>query len=72
LPQEKSFYVARGGQQTGPFPLAEVRRQVEAGEVSADNLVWSQGMAGWTAAGQVADLAALFAATPPPLPPGPS
>jgi membrane protease subunit (stomatin/prohibitin family) len=72
LPQEKSFYVARGGQQTGPFPLAEVRRQVEAGAVSADSLVWSQGMAGWIAAGQVADLAALFAATPPPLPPGPN
>jgi membrane protease subunit (stomatin/prohibitin family) len=70
LPQEKSFYVAKSGQQTGPFPLAELGRQIEAGEVSATSLVWSQGMAGWTGAGQVAELAPLFAATPPPLPPG--
>jgi hypothetical protein len=69
LPRERSFYVAKAGQQTGPFALGEVRRQIEAGEVTATSLVWSQGMASWTSAGQVAELAPLFAATPPPLPP---
>jgi hypothetical protein len=69
LPQERSFYIAKAGQQTGPFPLGEVRRQVQAGELTAASLVWSAGMANWASAGEVAELAPLFAATPPPLPP---
>jgi len=31
--------------------------------------VWAANMAGWTAAGQVPELATLFPAVPPPLPP---
>ena len=32
------------------------------------SLVWAQGMAGWQPAGEVAELAPLFAAVPPPIP----
>ena len=62
IPQARSFYVARDGQPDGPFELgraspAEARRQL-----SADDLVWAEGMAGWEKAAEVADLASLFRA----------
>lgn len=68
IPQAVTFYVAAGGQQTGPFDLATLQQQVASGQLTRDTLVWKAGMANWTKAGAVADLSSLFAATPPPLP----
>ncbi len=70
LPQAVQFYAAIGGQQAGPFDLAALQQRVQAGQITRDTLVWKQGMANWTAAGQVPDLGSLFGAVPPPLPPG--
>ncbi|MEQ9814096.1 MAG: SPFH domain-containing protein [Azospirillaceae bacterium] len=71
LPQQVAFYVAVNGQQTGPFDLNGLRGELAAGRLNRDSLVWTQGMAAWTAAAQVAQLQSLFAsAAPPPLPPG--
>jgi membrane protease subunit (stomatin/prohibitin family) len=70
LPSERSFHVARNGQADGPFPLSEIRRRIEAGEIARDTLVWSQGLAEWQAAEAVEELRPLFAAMPPPLPGG--
>jgi hypothetical protein len=42
---------------------------VAAGQLTTDTLVWKAGMSGWTKAGEVGDLAPLFASVPPPLPP---
>jgi len=50
--------------------LNALKQYVQAGQLNRDTLVWKQGMANWTAAGQVPELSSLFAATPPPLPPG--
>ena len=69
LPRSVEFYLAVDGQQSGPFPLEDVIRKVKNGEVLRDTLVWSQGMANWTPAAQVATLSHLFSTTPPPLPP---
>ena len=69
LPQETSYYVAVGGQQQGPYPLAKLKEMASARQLTRETLVWAQGMAAWTKAGEVGDLAALFAAVPPPLPP---
>ncbi|NHC24999.1 SPFH domain-containing protein [Nocardioides sp. IC4_145] len=63
------WYVALDGQQAGPFAAAALPAKVAGGQVSAETLVWREGMAAWQPAGQVPDLAGLFAATPPPLPP---
>ncbi len=63
-----SFYAAIGGQQAGPFDVGTLQQQIQAGKITRDTLVWKAGMAAWTKAGDVADLASLFAATPPPLP----
>ncbi len=69
VPQEKAYYVARGGKPAGPFPLSELRRQAQAGELTQASLVWTEGMAEWAAAGSQPDLAALFGG-PPPVPKG--
>ncbi|MCI5221038.1 MAG: DUF4339 domain-containing protein, partial [Candidatus Electrothrix sp. LOE2] len=45
------------------------KQLVSSGKLTQDTLVWKQGMANWTAAGQVTDLQSLFASVPPPLPP---
>ena len=69
LPAAVQFYAAIGGQQAGPFDMAALQQQVQAGQITRDTLVWKQGMSSWTAAGQVPDVANLFGAAPPPLPP---
>lgn len=69
LPQASSYFVGVNGQQQGPYDVQTLQQQVLAGRVSRDTLVWKQGMAAWTPAGQVQDLAALFSNMPPPLPP---
>jgi membrane protease subunit (stomatin/prohibitin family) len=63
------WYVGVGGQQQGPFDLNALASQVASGGLTRDTLVWKNGMAAWTAAGQVPELSSAFAAVPPPLPP---
>jgi hypothetical protein len=69
VPTESSFFVAVNGAQTGPFPLSQLTQQAAGGTFTKDSLVWKNGMAAWTAAGQVPELEAVFGAVPPPLPP---
>jgi membrane protease subunit (stomatin/prohibitin family) len=68
VPGAVPFFVAQGQQQTGPFDMATLQAQAASGALKRENLVWRQGMAGWTKAGDVPELAALFANMPPPLP----
>lgn len=68
LPTGVVYYAGINGQQAGPFTPDALRAQAAAGAVTRDTLVWKQGMANWTKAGDVADLAAVFAAVPPPMP----
>lgn len=68
LPQAGTFFVAVGGQQSGPHPIDVLRQQIGSGGLTRETLVWKQGMPAWTAAGEVPELAALFGPTPPPLP----
>jgi len=69
IPQAAAFHVAINGQQSGPFDMNSLTQFVKGGQVKPDTLVWKQGMAQWTAAGQVPELSNLFGAAPPPLPP---
>jgi len=64
-----AFFVALNGAQSGPHTMEILRQHVAAGAMTRESLVWKQGMAAWTPAGDVAELSALFPATPPPLPP---
>jgi membrane protease subunit (stomatin/prohibitin family) len=69
LPTQASYYVALDGKQAGPFDNATLGQYVAQGKISRESLVWKQGMANWTPAGQVDELSSLFGAVPPPLPP---
>jgi membrane protease subunit (stomatin/prohibitin family) len=68
LPGVKLYFVALNNQQAGPFPMDELQRQAQSGQLTPATLVWAQGMANWIPAGEVAELHALFASAPPPLP----
>lgn len=70
IPQAPQYFLAVQGQQTGPFDVAGLQGKARSGELTRETLVWRQGMSQWTPAGQVTELASLFAAMPPPLPPG--
>jgi hypothetical protein len=41
---------------------------LQKGDLKRETLVWRQGMVSWSQAGQVQELANLFASVPPPLP----
>lgn len=69
LPNAVEFFVAEGGQQTGPFGLPQLGEMIKQGKLTKESLVWKQGMAAWTAAGEVQEFSNLFGAVPPPLPP---
>lgn len=67
--QAAAFFVAVNNQQAGPFDMNILHQYVQSGQLTRETLVWKQGMAQWTPAGQVGELAQLFGAMPPPLPP---
>lgn len=69
LPTAAAYHVAVGGAQTGPFDMIALQSQASGGQLKRDSLVWKAGMAQWVKAGEVSELAALFANSPPPLPP---
>lgn len=70
LPQPGAqFYVAVDGRQSGPHPLDALLQRIAEGALTRDTLAWKEGMPQWTPAGEVPELAPLFGATPPPLPP---
>src|SRR3989339_505725 len=69
MPPAVKYFVAANGQQLGPFDMGTLKNMIAQNQVNRESLVWREGMAAWTAAGQVPDVAALFTAVPPPLPP---
>ena len=63
------YFVAVNGQQSGPFGVAQLQQYAAQGQINAQTLVWKQGMAGWEPAGNVAELAQIFAPAVPPMSP---
>ena len=61
------------GQQYGPYDYQTLKQFIPTGQLTPQTLVWQQGMASWTPAGQVPELQGLFApvAPAPPVPPTP-
>ena len=70
-PPVVQYNVAVNGQTSGPFTLEQLTQMAAQGQFTAQSQVWKQGMAGWAAAGTVAELGSVFAAAPPPPPPAP-
>ena len=68
LPGE-AWHIAVNGQTQGPFDRAQMAAAIAQGQVTAQTMVWLQGMAGWAPAAQAPQLAGQFSAAPPPPPP---
>src|SRR5690606_9432942 len=62
-PAPPAWHLVQNGQATGPFTMEQLARFAEAGALRTDTLVWTAGMAGWSAASQVPQVAPLV--TPP-------
>src|SRR5216684_2597062 len=52
----RSWFYASQGQQQGPYPEIQLRDLMVRGIITADTLVWSEGMAGWQKAGEIPGL----------------
>ena len=68
--QGAMFHVEQAGQSSGPYSVQQLQAAVAAGQITGQSLVWSNGMAAWTPAGQVPALQPLFS-MPPPIPSAP-
>jgi len=67
-PPASAWHVAVNGQTRGPFTAQQIAAGISSGEVNAETMVWTSGMAGWQAAAQVPQLAMSFQSAPPPPP----
>ena len=71
MPGSVQYMIAVNGQQYGPYNVQQMQQMAQSGQINTQTLVWAQGMPQWVAAGSVPELAQLFMATPPPMPPVP-
>jgi hypothetical protein len=60
----RSWFYASEGQQQGPYPEIQLREFIAGGTITADTLVWTDGMANWQRAGDVPGLVSGAAAPP--------
>jgi membrane protease subunit (stomatin/prohibitin family) len=70
LPTATAWYIGADGQQLGPLDAAGLQSNVASGRLTGATLVWRTGMAEWTAAAAVPEVARLLPQGPPPLPQG--
>ena len=68
------YHVSVNGAQAGPFNMQQLAQMAQSGQLTKQSYVWKQGMANWEFAGNVPELASLFAppvpgSMPPPPPP---
>ena len=71
MPGAASYMLAVNGQQYGPYNMQQLQQMVTSGQLTAQTLVWCQGMAAWEPASSRPDLASLFTPAVPPMPPTP-
>ena len=68
------YHISVNGSQAGPFNIQQLAQMAQNGQLTQQTYVWKQGMANWEFAGNVPELATLFApptpgSMPPPPPP---
>jgi GYF domain 2 len=52
----RSWFFASQGKQQGPYPEVQLREFIASGRITAETLVWTEGMAGWQKAGDIPGL----------------
>ncbi|MDE0825769.1 MAG: GYF domain-containing protein [Akkermansiaceae bacterium] len=50
------WYYAKHGKQEGPVDLATLQAKVTSGEIAPTDLIWREGMAEWSPAGEVSEV----------------
>ena len=68
VPPALTFHVVVNGQQAGPYDINTLKQMATQNQITKESLVWREGMANWTGAGQVPELSTVFASVPPPIP----
>lgn len=63
-----AYHVAVNNQAAVPFDIAALTQMAATGQLTADSLVWKNGMAQWEKAGTVDELKSLFNNAMPPIP----
>jgi hypothetical protein len=63
----RSWFYASEGQQQGPYPEIQLRELIARGTITADTLVWTEGMANWQRVDEIPGLAP-GASRPPAMP----
>ncbi|HEX4796981.1 MAG TPA: GYF domain-containing protein [Humisphaera sp.] len=56
MPDNTQWFYAKAGQQFGPVAREQLGQLVASGQLSAGDLVWSEGMTDWKPAGQIPGL----------------
>jgi hypothetical protein len=67
---DRSWFFASQGKQQGPYPEAQLREFIANRTVTAETLVWTEGMAGWQKAGDIPGLLSGDSGSPPVAPSG--
>ena len=68
-PPQMQYNISVNGQNSGPYNQTQLMDKIRTGELTRTTHVWKPGMANWETAGNVAELAPLFASAEPPPPP---
>ncbi|UVM56096.1 GYF domain-containing protein [Pseudomonas sp. B21-012] len=64
-----SYHLSVAGSNYGPYTSSQLQQYVQTGQITRDSLLWREGMAAWLSAGQILELAHLFAPAPAAAPP---
>nr|NLU59583.1 DUF4339 domain-containing protein [Pseudomonas sp. BIGb0427] len=56
-----SYHLSVAGSNYGPYTSSQLQQYVQTGQITRDSLLWREGMAAWLSAGQILELAHLFA-----------
>jgi membrane protease subunit (stomatin/prohibitin family) len=70
-PPMVQYFIAVNGAQQGPFDANTISQMISGGQITKATMMWKNGMAGWSTADTIAELAQYFNAVPPPPPPPP-
>lgn len=68
LPDSFTYFIYMKGQQVGGQTFNDIKKLINAGEVSRDTLCWRQGMENWLKVSEMSEFKALFPPEIPPIP----
>lgn len=48
-----TYYISRGGQQHGPYSMADLQNMLAHGQIDPNDLAWGEGLPAWTPVSQI-------------------